>query len=201
MDSRLEACSCCSLIQHVPVVEPGYEARCRRCATVLHDPSRPDRGPTRTLAATLAALLLYPAAFLLPIMTIERFGHRTEASLYSGSFGLIAGGDVLVGTVVLVCSVLLPLAKLLGLLVVNVRRPWLTRHRRASTYRWIERLGRFGMLDVLLLALLVAWVKVGDLVEIHPGPGALAFTGCVLASLLASAWFDPRRIFAEEEPA
>ncbi len=69
----------------------------------------------------------------------------------------------------------------------------------ARTYRVIEWAGRWGMLDVLLIALLVAWIKIGDLVEVSPGPGALTFTLCVLLSLLASAHFDPHALWDPPE--
>ena len=55
------------------------------------------------------------------------------------------------------------------------------------------------MLDVLLIAVVVAWVKVGDLVEVTPGPATLTFTLVVLFSLLASAWFDPHSIWDEDQ--
>ena len=56
------------------------------------------------------------------------------------------------------------------------------------------------MLDVLLIAVLVAWIKIGDLVEVTAGPAAIAFTACVVLSLLASAWFDPHFLWDEPEP-
>ena len=87
--------------------------------------------------------------------------------------------------------------KLVGLLAITSPGGVPSLGTRATAHRWIEWSGRFGMLDVLLVALLVAWVKFGDLFQVHPGPGALAFTACVLASLLASAWFDPHALWDE----
>ena len=63
--------------------------------------------------------------------------------------------------------------------------------------RWLEHVGRWGMLDVLLVAGLVAIVKLGDLVRIEPGPGAAIFAIMVCCSLLASAFFDPRAVRVE----
>ncbi|MCA8981409.1 MAG: paraquat-inducible protein A, partial [Planctomycetes bacterium] len=62
----------------------------------------------------------------------------------------------------------------------------------------VEWAGRWGMLDVLLIAMVVTWVKVGDLVEVTPGPGVIAFTLCVLLSLLASARFDPHVLWEQD---
>ena len=139
-------------------------------------------------SAALAALLIYPLAISLPIMRIERFGHQHDASIWTGSVELLSEGEVFVGIVVLVCSIVIPLFKLVGLLMITRPASRLSHHHRAFTYRVIEWTGRWGMLDVLLIALLVAWIKVGDLVQVSVGPAALAFTLCVLLSLVATAW-------------
>jgi len=151
-----------------------------------------------TLGAALAALILYPFAITLPVMRIERFGHAHDASIWTGSVGLLREGEWFVGAVVLVCSVLLPLFKLGGLVAITLGG-WLHKRHRAITYRIIEWTGRWGMLDILLISALVAWVKLGDLMEIQAGPGALVFTLCVLLSLLASAWFDPHALWEEQD--
>lgn len=146
------------------------------------------------LSAAVAALVLYPLAVTLPIMRLEQLGHAREASVWSGSLGLLREGEVLVGAVVFVCSVVLPLLKLLGIVALCSSRRLASNHG-ARFYRAIEITGRWGMLDVLLVAIVVAWVKIGDLVEVEPGPGALAFTACVLLSLTASARFDPHALW------
>lgn len=175
-------------------------ARCTRCdSTVCH--SHVSRAPEWTAAAALAALLLYPLAIGLPIMELERFGHRTAASIWTGSVGLLSSGHLFVGSVVLLCSVVLPLGKLISLFALTAGRRRFSRKHRALTYRIVEFTGRWGMLDVLLIAVLVAWIKVGDLVEVTAGPAAVAFTACVVLSLLASAWFDPHLLWDEPEPA
>ena len=193
-----KACPCCALVQSVPRIPPGHVATCARCSAVVADPRRRTEHPTRTFAAALAALLLYPVAISLPIMELERFGHRTEASIWGGSVGLLRQGDVLVGGVVLLCSVVLPLGKLVSLLVITGARSRMSARLRARTWRAVQLTGRWGMLDVLLIAVVVAWLKIGDIVQVTPGPAALAFTACVLLSLLASAWFDPHALWPEE---
>tara|TARA_R110002096_G_scaffold79532_8_gene186782 strand:+ start:45221 stop:45682 length:462 start_codon:yes stop_codon:yes gene_type:complete len=149
----------------------------------------------------LAALVLFPLAVSQPIMTLERFGHRTEASVWTGSIGLLEKGEWFVGVVVLLCSLVLPLLKLLGLVAITYGRDRLARKHRAFAYRFIEWTGRWGMLDVLLISIVVAWVKVGDLVDVTAGPAALAFACMVVLSLLAAAWFDPHAIWEDPGPA
>jgi len=122
-----------------------------------------------------------------------------EDSLLSGVVTLWSEGYWLVGAVVLGFSVLLPPLKLIALLALSTR-PAVSRHRqRALAYRLVERLGRWGMLDVLLVALLVAMVKLGDLVNIYPGHGLAAFITLVLLSLVASLMFNPQLMWQETQ--
>ncbi|MEZ6017446.1 MAG: paraquat-inducible protein A [Planctomycetota bacterium] len=191
------ACPTCGLVQRVPPLAVDERARCARCAAVVRAPSRSARSESRTAALALAALLLWPAAVTLPVMHIERFGRMNDASVWSGSVGLLQRGEWFVGGVVFVCSFVLPLLKLLALLAITLGRRFMERRMRAFTYRLVDWTGRWGMLDVLLVAVVVAWVKLGDFADVAPGPGAVAFTLLVLASLVAGATFDPHVIWED----
>jgi len=196
--TTLRGCPCCGKVHHVPLLSAQSEARCVRCASVL---ARGDDGSApaqRTAAAALGALVLYLPAIALPIVEIERLGHRRVSSLASGVVDLLTHGDLAIGLVVLAFSIVLPAAKILLLLELSLLR--LTRRaHRAASHRWIERLGRWSMMDVLMLALLVMVVKLGDLVAVRLGPAVWAFAGCVALSLIASACFDPRSLWDEED--
>lgn len=130
-------------------------------------------------------------------MRIEEMGHSSESSIWSGALALLRGGDLLVGTVVFLCSIVFPLLKLGGLIAITAGRAGLHRRARRVIWRLVHLTGRWGMLDVLLVAVVVAWVKVGDLVEIQPGPAAVSFTLVVLLSLAASVLFDPHALWDE----
>ncbi len=190
----------------VPQIPLGARARCPRCsATVLRD--RPPRRLGRAAAFALAAVILYPLAMSLPILEIERMGHARSATILSGVVELAADGAWFVAGVVFICSVIAPLAKLgamltlcLGVIGGGSSRSMLPSHHRAQTYAIVEWIGRWGMLDVLLVALLVAAVKLGSWVEINPGPGAAAFALVVIFSLLSSAAFDPEAIWTQRTP-
>ena len=132
------ACHCCGLVQDVPHVPPRHRALCARCGVTIWNPARRARSHRRTAAAALAALILYPLALSLPIMRLDRFGHQTEASIWSGSIGLLQKGELFVGIVVLVCSVVLPLFKLAGLLAITAGGKSMRTEHRALTYRLIE---------------------------------------------------------------
>lgn len=192
---RLAACHACGLVQALPLLAPRRRAICCRCRATLDAPGRRSRCNQESAAAALAGLILYPLAISLPILRVEQMGRRSDASIWEGSLGLLRDGELFVGAVVFLCSILVPLLKLAGLLALtSVRSPAAHRHR-AWIYRAIEWAGRWGMLDVLLIAILVAWIKMGDLVEVRPGPAAFTFTLVVLLSLIASARFDPHALW------
>lgn len=168
-------------------------ACCFRCGSTLR--GRSSRASnSRTAAIAAAALILYPLAVSLPLISIEQFGHQSEASILQGVTALLGRGHLLVGLVVLSCSVILPILKLVALLVISAGET-LRSHHRALTYRLVEWTGRWGMLDVLLVAILVAVLKLGDFVEVTVGPGLLAFASCVFLSLLAAASFDQHSLW------
>jgi paraquat-inducible protein A len=157
--------------------------------------ARRARSRSRAAAAALGALVLFPAAIALPALEVERFGHRHVTGVGAGVIDLLAEGNVVIGLVVLICSVVLPPAKLVTLLLLCARAGPLGARERAGAWRLVEATGRWGMIDVLLAAVLVAALKLGDVVDVTPGPGLIAFAGMVGLSLAASAWFDPRALW------
>ncbi|MCA9052812.1 MAG: paraquat-inducible protein A [Planctomycetaceae bacterium] len=192
--SHLKSCHCCGLVQTAP---DGVRAACARCATKLGSWLGPDWGNELSAAFALAALILYVPAMWLPFLRIERLGHAHASSLLGGVRTLLADGHWLVGLIVLLFSIVLPVIKLTALLLLAQRRWRLAHRNRAVVYRLVEHLGRWGMLDVLLVAVMVAFVKLGGLVEFHAGAGLLTFASFVLLSLCASALFDPFELWDE----
>jgi paraquat-inducible protein A len=153
------------------------------------------RSNNRAAAIALAAVILYPIAILLPMLQVEQFGHHAQTSVLDGIITLLASGQLLVGIIVLLCSVVFPLLKLVAILILSAGGLGLRHHHRALTYKVIEWTGRWGMLDVLLVTILVAALKLGDMIEVSAGPAALAFAACVVLSLLAAACFDPHALW------
>jgi paraquat-inducible protein A len=211
---RLHACRSCGLIQHVPLeggpLAPGFLARCARCRCTVAAADTPEsaatrrRSMSRAAAFALAALILYPLAMSLPVIEIQRLGARREATIWSGAVQLMADHQVIVGLIVFLCSIVIPLLKIGGMFIVCAggarafsHGPILRPHHRLHTYRAIDFLGRWGMIDVLLVAILIAAVKLGNWVQVHPGPGTLAFAAVVILSMLSSAVFNPAAIWDE----
>jgi paraquat-inducible protein A len=156
------------------------------------------RRNSRTAAIALAALILYPIAVTMPMLTVQQLGHAHASSILQGVVTLLSDGQIIVGIVVLLCSVILPLGKLIALLIMSLLGSRLAHSHRALTYRVIEFTGRWGMLDVLAVAVLVAALKLGNVMDVTPGPAALAFTVCVVLSLLATASFDPHSVWDDD---
>ena len=196
--SSLKACHCCGLIHRLPEVAADQIAACTRCGSTIGTERDTRQSALRTAAAALGALVLFFPAILLPILHIDRLGHRHESSILGGTIELITHGDWFVGIIVLLFSVIFPFTKIVLLLELS----WLSlieRRHKALTYQVMEYAGKWSMMDVMLLAFMVMLVKLGDLVEFQVGPAVLAFVLCVAMSMVASISFDPHTIWEEDE--
>ncbi len=186
--ARLIGCHGCGLLC---AGTPG--ARCPRCGSRLH--VRKPHSLGRTLALVLAAALLYIPANLLPIMTVDYHGQGVPNTILSGVEELAASGMWPLAILVFFASITVPVLKLLGLGLLLVSTRAGARRRlvdRARLYRLIDAIGRWSMIDVFMLSILVGVVQLGLLATVIPGPGAVAFAGVVILTMLASQSFDPR---------
>jgi paraquat-inducible protein A len=197
-------CRVCGLLQSVDTQTAPRAAKnvaeCARCGTVLREWKSASVVPTAALA--LAALILYIPANIYPILRMERYGLYSENTVWSGVVALANYGYWFVAFVVFAASMVVPLFKLLGLLVlVASADARATRWRRARTtlYRVIDAVGPWAMLDVFLVAVLVALVRLGALASVIPGPGLWAFTAVVVLTMLASALFDPSVLWRNKD--
>ncbi len=196
--STHHACHCCGLIHAVPPLDTGQRAICTRCESTLFVPGRGRRSATRTAAAAIGALALFWPAVLLPILTIERLGQSSQQSIVGGIIELFRHGSYFVGFVVLLFSIVFPLAKVILLIELSCLE-LLHRRHKATTLRLMEHVGKWSMMDVMLLAFLVMLVKLGNLVHFEFGPAVIAFVFCVAMSMLASISFDPHSIWDDEQ--
>ena len=192
------ACHRCGLVhevgQSILKISPYTSWRCSRCDATFPRLIDSQISANRTMALAVGALVFFIPAVWLPLLTIERMGIRHRTSLLQGTWELLHEGNFFVGVVVLVFSILLPVTKLVGLIELS----WwgvLKKHHQATLLRMVEFAGRWSMLDVLLLALLVMSVKVGELVSFHFGPAVFAFVVCVILNMMASLSFDPHSIW------
>lgn len=192
--ARLLGCHGCG--QVVPVEATPAHRVCPRCGSRLH-PRRPD-AIARASALLLAAAAFYVPANLLPVMTIVSLGRAEPSTILGGVALLVQLHMYPIALVVFTASVLVPLFKFaaLGVLLWTAGRGsgW-RRRERTLLYRVVELVGRWSMVDVFVVALLVALVDMGALARIEAGTGITAFGLTVILTMLASASFDPRLIW------
>jgi len=194
----VNVCRACGLVQRVAELQPGAAAACDRCGWIIAQ--RKMNNLEHTAAFSLAALILYVPANIYPILRMNYYGAHSENTIWDGCVSLFRDGQWLVAAIVFFCSIVIPLCKLLGLFVLVVTtRLGSARHRRERTwiFRIIEAVGPWAMLDVFLLAVLVALVKFKEIATVLPGPGLLAFTAVVVLTILASSSFDPKLIWEQ----
>lgn len=191
-DHGLLTCHDCHALW--PIEQEGQP--CRRCGAQLH--LRKPQAMVRTWALLLTALFLLLPANLLPIMQITSLGHQQPATIIGGVIELGSHGLYGIALVVLTASVLIPVGKLLGLLIMlgALQRGWTTNlEQKMMMFRLVHWIGRWSMLDIFVVAVLVALVQMGNFAQISGQPGATAFAGVVICTMLAANSFDTRLIW------
>ena len=190
LDRGLASCHiCCRL-------SPAAQHVCDRCGAPLH--ARKNHSLQYTLALLITATVLYLPANIYPIMITDQLGKTEESTILGGVVLLIKLGSAPIAAIIFIASVLVPLGKLLSLyyLVLSVaRRDSLRPRQRAVLYRVTELIGKWSMVDVFVVAILVALVHLGGLLVIRPGLASLSFAGVVVVTMLAAECFDPRLIW------
>jgi paraquat-inducible protein A len=131
-------------------------------------------------------------------MTYTKLGVGEPHTIIGGIISLIQGDMVPIAMLVLVASILVPMLKLLGisLLLLNVHYRW-QKHAKKWTimYRIIAFVGRWSMLDIFMISILVALVDIGGVAKVIAGPAATAFAAVVVLTMFAAKNFDPRLIW------
>ncbi|MEQ1440298.1 paraquat-inducible protein A [Fontimonas sp. SYSU GA230001] len=196
----LVACEACGAVWRLPPDDAG-DAVCRRCRARVH--SRKPRSLERTWAFLIAAAILYLPANLIPIMKTATLMEQREDTIMSGVIALWRAGSPEIAIIVFAASIVVPIAKIviLAFLLITTQRRWAWRPAaRTRLYRAIEFVGYWSMLDVFVVALLVALVHFRSFADVQPGGGAVAFAAVVVLTMVASKSFDPRLIW-DRRPA
>ena len=182
---QLIACHECDLLMRKPVLQDGESAECPRCGYELF--SHRHRVVRRSMALVLTALLLYVPANFLPIMQLNLLGQTSQDTVWSGVIGLYESGMQGIAVVVFLCSMAVPLLKLLcQLLVLLSIRMDFGRSYGLLLYRIYHHMREWGMLEVYLMGILVAMVKLMDLADLSLGLGLF----CFIALLLVQVWLE-----------
>ncbi|ALS99108.1 paraquat-inducible protein A [Lacimicrobium alkaliphilum] len=152
----------------------------------------------RTWAFLLAALILYIPANTLPIMQTRVMGQEQPSTILGGVVSLWQDGSYPVALVIFVASLAVPVGKLLVLCWLNYsiqKQATGGQHWRTRLYRITDFIGRWSMIDVFVVAILVSLIQLGNTLSVYPGPAALAFSAVVILTMLAANSFDTRLIW------
>jgi paraquat-inducible protein A len=193
--NELMACKTCGLVQEIECRDEACQWECVRCGEVLEKRHPADR--RRTMAFALAALFLYVPANIYPMITMQYLGRETDNTVWGGVRTLYQDNMWPIAVLVFCASILVPLLKLMGLLFLVTNRSPHTQRLRTSVHKIIGSIGPWAMLDVFLLAVMVALIRFGRFATVVPGPGIFAFSAVVIFTMLASASFDPHLIWME----
>lgn len=156
----------------------------------------------RTWALLFTATLLYVPANVLPIMHTELFGRDEPNTIFGGVISLWQSGSYPIAMIIFIASIVVPILKLVILSYLNyavqsgdVRKP----EQQIRYYRFTEFIGRWSMIDVFVVAILVALIQLGSTISVTPGPAALAFCGVVFITMVAAMTFDSRLLWTEKD--
>jgi paraquat-inducible protein A len=131
-------------------------------------------------------------------MTVISFGQAQTDTIISGVTHLLTAGMWPIALLVFFASIIVPISKLviLAYLLISVRLKLQWRPLdRTRLYRITETIGRWSMVDIYVIAILIALVKLDALATVEPGPGAIFFAAVVVVTILAARAFDPRLIW------
>lgn len=193
--AELLACPECDLLQSDSALSHSAKALCARCGAVLYQ--RQDHGLDRTLALTVTALALFGIGLSFPILSLELQGERTDATLIKAVEALSLHGMPILAALVFFTAFLMPLARLaaLGWLLIPLTHGLRARHC-APALRLLRFARHWGMVDVFMLGVLVAMVKLDYLANVETGPALWAFAALMMVMALIEATFGSHRLWS-----
>jgi paraquat-inducible protein A len=198
--STLIACHECDLLHRIKPVDEVHTAKCTRCGATLYQERK--NSVDRTLALAFTGLVLFVISNVFPFMSFELEGRSQDNTLISGVAEMYHADLWGLSIIVLMMSIIFPLAKLVGILYVLIplkmnKRPWML----AKSFRMLDVLHPWGMTEVYMLGVFVAYVKLSDLATVTPGIALYSFGALLIVSAAATASLDPRIVWEKVESA
>lgn len=190
------ACLECGQLHRYTPVAPGKTATCSRCDAVLYR-NRPHMLEA-VLALTVAGLILFALSNLFPLLGLRAQGAEQELHLFGASVAFWDQEYRIVAGLIVLNIIIFPLFELLSLLVVTltIHLHWQPQ-MAIFLFRWMREFKPWGMLEVFMLGVLVAVVKLGDLATLIVGTAFWSFAGLVLVMAAATALLDPFVVWRE----
>jgi paraquat-inducible protein A len=200
--STLIACHECDVLQRETSCPSGGTARCIRCDAMLY--RSPSDGLNRSLAFSFGAALLFFLANVYPLATLDAKGAISSATLFESALALYDQNKPLVASLVLVTTILVPAANIVGMIYLLLPLRFCRKPRGASMiFRLIYAMRPWAMIEVFMLGALVTIVKLVSIAEVTVGVGLWALAGLMLLQAAAASSFDSRdfwrRMAAVEE--
>ncbi|GGC69003.1 paraquat-inducible protein A [Undibacterium terreum] len=193
-DAELVTCGICETLCSTA---DDSATHCTCCGASLH--LRDPNSLSKAAAYLIAAAILYIPANLLPVMHTETIFGAQDDTIMSGVLLLLETGSWPLALLVFFASIMVPLLKLFSITLLLItcwrKSPW-NPLPRTQLFRIVEAVGRWSMLDVYVVTVLVALVQFQSLASVHPGAGALAFGAVVVLTMLSAQSFDSRLIWA-----
>jgi paraquat-inducible protein A len=197
-DASLIGCPHCDLIQRLPALEPGESARCPRCNEELW--RRQEDSLHRPLALTIAAALLYVVANTVPMLGLTVLGREAFTTVFGGARHLWNAGWESVAVLVLFTAVVAPGLQIGMMLAI------LLGARRERPPRWVGTLLRYystistwSMIEVMILGVLVALIKIAELAKVIPGLALFVLGALIFLIAAIESSFDPRVVWERVE--
>ncbi|BDH46459.1 paraquat-inducible protein A [Salmonella enterica subsp. enterica serovar Choleraesuis] len=194
LGQNLRSCSCCTAILTADTRE------CPRCHS--HGYARRKNSLQWTLALLTTAIMLYLPANILPIMNTSFLGSNLGSTILAGVILLWSEGSYPIAMVIFIASIMVPTLKMVAIAWLcwdansNKR---IDSKRMHFIYEIVEFVGRWSMIDVFVIAVLSALVRMGALMNITPAIGAVLFASVVILTMIAAATFDPRLLWDRVE--
>jgi paraquat-inducible protein A len=192
------ACPDCDLLQRIPPLPPGGKARCLRCGCALaKQPAVPSDVP---LALTVAAMIVFLLANLSPLMDLSVVGRVASTTIVGGAYQMWLEGEQITAVLVGFCAVIAPggyLLFMLALLLAARRTPapfWV-----GEMLRWVNHFQIWSMLEVMMLGILVALIKIAELATVEAGIGMYAVGALVLLIPAILVNFNDRELWQRVE--
>ena len=193
-DEGLASCHLCGK------VSPVTDGRCSRCHSKLH--LRKPHSLERTWSFLIAAMAFYFPANLLPIMSVEGLGGTRSDTIMSGVINFWKTGDYLVGGIIFSASIMIPILKMIALSWLCLAAKGFASaspRNLARLYHVTELVGRWSMVDVFVVSVLVCLVQLGVISTVTPGPAILSFASVVVLTMFSAMSFDPRLLWDRHE--
>ncbi|SMD10312.1 paraquat-inducible protein A [Desulfocicer vacuolatum DSM 3385] len=190
------SCHNCHLVCHISPLNNPSAMACPRCGSRIH--RRKPNSISRTWALVITALILYIPANVLPISISTTMGNSHEDTIISGVIYFIESGSWPIGLIIFTASIFVPVLKILVLiyLLISVQKKSSRRPLdKTRLYRMVEAVGRWSMVDIFVITIIAALIKLGVLVDFKTGPAAVYFGAVVVVTIFAAMSFDPRLIW------